>query len=73
MQRLVDALRTYSSARKKFLNQLNEPGSNRDPLSEFAEEIVACLYRGERAPSRTQRGWDVTSADGLKIRRCLLA
>ena len=38
-----------------------------------AEEIVVRLYGGKRAPSRTQKGWDVTSADGLKIQVKYLA
>ena len=63
----------YSSARRQFLTSIGLPGSNRDPLAEFAECLAASLLEGRRAPSRTQKGWDIQLADGSKVQVKYLA
>ena len=41
------------------------PESMRDPLSEFAEALVAALSGDRLADSPVQKGWDLISAEGV--------
>lgn len=50
----------YVEARNALLEELQLKGkSNRDPLSEFSEWLVAVLVKGNSAENRVQKGWDV--------------
>jgi hypothetical protein len=62
----------YATGRAALLAALDLPESNRDPLAEFSERVVAALLVGEPAPSRVQRGWDVM-ASGRRIQVKYLA
>jgi hypothetical protein len=42
-------------------------GSNRDPLSELTETIVAQLLDGVPAKSRVNKGWDLQRTDGRTV------
>jgi hypothetical protein len=49
------------------------PRSCRDPLSEFAELLVARFVDGKLADNRVQKDWDVREADGSRIQVKYLA
>lgn len=57
----------YRQGRVSLLANIGIEISNRDPLSEFAEVLVARLLDGQLADSRVQKGWDVRAADGRLI------
>lgn len=61
-EELREAFARYSAGRAELLEALGVKGSNRDPLAEFSERIVAALLDGELATNRVQRGWDVMAA-----------
>lgn len=61
---LLAALAEYRPARRRLLNLLGLAVSNRDPVPELAEHLVADLLGGDVAPSRVQAGWDVTTPEG---------
>ncbi|KGM11696.1 hypothetical protein N868_07825 [Cellulomonas carbonis T26] len=61
---LLSALAEYRSARRRLLDLLGLTASNRDPVPELAEHLVAGLLGGQIAASRVQAGWDVMTADG---------
>ena len=42
-------------------------GSNRDPLSELTETVVARLLDGVPAKSRVNKGWDLQRSDGSTV------
>lgn len=54
----------YREGRRDFLRALGCGESNRDPLAEFAEQVVAALLGGQLATSRVQKGWDVATLAG---------
>lgn len=56
---LREAFKRYSQGRAELLEAIGVRGSNRDPLAEFSERLVAALLDGEMASNRVQRGWDV--------------
>ena len=56
----------YRKKRFEFLNTIGIPESNKDPLSEFSEVLIANLLGGKKAKSRVQKGYDII-ADGKKI------
>jgi hypothetical protein len=58
------ALAEYRTARRRLLDLLGLPISNRDPVPELAEHLVADLLGGDVAPSRVQAGWDVRAPEG---------
>lgn len=70
---LLAALDTYRSARKTLLAAIGTDTSNRDPLAEFAEQLVAALVQGATADNRVQAAWDVIAADGTLIQVKYLA
>jgi hypothetical protein len=70
---LLDALAEYRYARLRLLQLLNVPVSNRDPLSEFAERLVAALSSGVMAENRNQPAWDVRLPDGATVQVKYLA
>lgn len=69
----MQALAVYRDARLNLLRTIGVPVSNRDPLSEFAEQFVAALMGGTLASNRVQRGWDVELPDGAKVQVKYLA
>jgi hypothetical protein len=70
---LLSSWSDYRDARKSLLGELGIPQSYRDPLSEFAEVLVARLVDGELASNRVQKGWDVQEPDGSRIQVKYLA
>lgn len=67
-----DTFRTYRTARLQLLNLLTRPGSNRDPLAEFSEVLVAVLVGG-RLADPNQKDYDVILPDDGKIQVKYLA
>ncbi len=64
----------YVEARNALLDELNlKRRSNRDPLAEFSEWLVAAIVGGTRAENPVQKGWDVRTADGERIQVKYLA
>ena len=49
------------------------PASNRDPLAEFSEHLVAALLDATVATSRVQAGWDLTDQAGRTVQVRYLA
>lgn len=72
-QALLEALAVYRSARHTLLDTLGIPASNRDPLSEFAEQFAAAMVGGTLASNRVQANWDVQAPDGSLIQVKYLA
>jgi hypothetical protein len=70
---LLEALGAYRAARTVILDVLGIPSSNRDPLAEFSERIVAALLGGVLAPNRVQTGYDITLTDGRTVQVKYLA
>ncbi len=70
---LVEALENYREARLKLLAMLGLPHSNREPLAEWSEHLVAALLDGELAKSPVQPGWDLTTPAGEKVQVRFLA
>lgn len=58
-QELRDAFERYARGRAELLEAIGVTGSNRDPLAEFSERLIAALLGGTLAENRMQRGWDV--------------
>jgi hypothetical protein len=71
-EELRDAFARYAQGRTELFESLGIKGSNRDPLAEFSERIVATLLAGELATNRVQRGWDVM-ASGRRVQVKYLA
>lgn len=64
----------YVKARKALLAELDlKRLSNRDPLAEFSEWLVAYLVGGTLADSPVQKDWDVRTLDNEKIQVKYLA
>ncbi|HVU11306.1 MAG TPA: hypothetical protein VHD90_08510 [Phototrophicaceae bacterium] len=72
LSRVLTVYQRYVDARNALLNELNLK-SNRDPLAEFSEWLVAALVGGTLASSRVQKGWDVLAPEGEKIQVKYLA
>ena len=73
---LLTALAEYREARLRLLGLLGlleVPVSNRDPLAEFAERLVAALTGGSFPVNRNQRGWDVWLPNGATVQVKYLA
>jgi hypothetical protein len=69
---LREAFERYARGRADLLQAIGVTGSNRDPLAEFSERLVAALLDGELASNRVQRGWDVM-AGGRRVQVKYLA
>jgi hypothetical protein len=63
---LMQAFSAYREARVAFLAHLRV-SSNRDPVAEFSEALVAQVIGGRLAESRVQRGYDVLSTAGVRV------
>src|SRR3954453_15233715 len=64
---LLELLGEYRAARRAFLAALEIPQSNRNPLAEFSEKLVAALLGGDLAQSRVQKGYDLVTPEGDKV------
>ena len=73
LHELLEALSLYRAARHALLTKVGVPLSNRDPLAEFAEVLVATLVGGTLATSRVQAGWDLETPDGTRYQVKYLA
>lgn len=62
----------YVDARNALLVELSLQ-SNRDPLAEFSEWLVAAVVNGTLASNRNQKGWDVLAPDNQRIQVKYLA
>ena len=69
----IDKLDTYARARCELLRSMGCTTSCRDPLSEFAEWLVKTILGASSAPSRVQKGYDLTDTDGRRIQVKYLA
>jgi hypothetical protein len=69
---LLAALDEYRQARERLLGVLGH-ASNRDPLAEVAEHLVAALMGGRLAQNRVQKAWDIELPDGAKVQVKYLA
>lgn len=63
---LLSSWKEYRAKRLHFLETIGIPDSNKDPMSEFSEVLVANLVGGELAENRTQKGYDLI-ADNKRI------
>lgn len=71
-EELREAFERYARGRAELLEAIGVTGSNRDPLAEFSERLIAALLDGELASNRVQRGWDVM-AGGRRVQVKYLA
>lgn len=69
---LLSAWDAYRTMRRWLLSQTARPTSNRDPLVEFSEQLVALTVGGQLAPSPVQKDHDIVGPTGEYIQvRCL--
>jgi hypothetical protein len=73
VDRLLDVLARYRQGRRRLLAALGCPASNRDPLAEFSERLVAGLLGGTLATSRVQKGHDLMTLAGETVQVRYLA
>ena len=73
LHELLEALSLYRAARHALLTKVGVPLSNRDPLAEFAEALVANLVGGTLATSRVQADWDLETSGGTRYQVKYLA
>jgi len=74
LDRVTKIYARYVEARNALLAELNlGRDSNRDPLAEFAEWLVAALLGGALAPSPVQAHWDVEAPGVGKVQVKYLA
>ncbi len=73
IRELVEALAHYREARLQLLAVLGLPYSNREPLAEWSEHLVAALLDGQLAKSPVQPDWDLTTTAGDKVQVRFLA
>ncbi len=74
LSRVLAAFKRYAEVRNALLDELQlKRRSNRDPLAEFSEWLVAKLVKGTLADSPVQPDWDVLTPDGEKIQVKYLA
>ncbi|TDA69365.1 MAG: hypothetical protein D9V47_05535 [Clostridia bacterium] len=70
---LIKYFQEYWRARLALLERLGCPHSNRDPLAEFSERLVASLLGGRLAESRVEKGYDVLRPDSGRVQVKYLA
>jgi hypothetical protein len=70
---LLSLMRSYSAARRELLQAIGCNSSNRDPLAEFSEYLMAALLDGELAQSRVQAHYDLTDPSGRGVQVKYLA
>ncbi len=64
---LLSALQRYREARRALLDVLRRPQSNREPLTEWSEHLVAALLDGQLAPTPVHPGYDLTTPDHKRV------
>lgn len=72
-EELREAFTSYARGRQQLLDAIGVGVSNRDPLSEFSEHLIAVLLDGQLATNRVQRGWDLTTPSGRRVQVKYLA
>lgn len=72
-EELREAFTAYARGRQQLLDAIGVGVSNRDPLSDFSEHLVAALLDGQLATNRVQRGWDLTTPSGRRVQVKYLA
>ncbi len=70
---IIEAYAAYRDARVRLLNELECSASNRDPLAEFSERLVAKLVDGQLAANRVQPGYDLIAPSGERVQVKYLA
>lgn len=70
---VLDASDEYRAARIRLLTELECASSNRDPIAEFSERLVALLLNGMLAPNRVQPGYDLVASSGERVQVKYLA
>ena len=74
LSRVLAAYRRYVEARNALLDELKlRRKSNRDPLAEFSEWLVATLIGGACADNPVQKDWDVRGPNDEKVQVKYLA
>jgi len=73
VDRLLEVLAGYRQGRRRLLVALGCSASNRDPLAEFSERLVAGLLGGRLAASRVQKGHDLVTLAGETVQVRYLA
>jgi hypothetical protein len=74
LERIQAVYARYVEARNALLLELNlGRSSNRDPLAEFSEWLVASLLSGALADSPVQAHWDVDAPEAGKVQVKYLA
>jgi len=69
----VARLGQYVCARRRLLDAIARPRSNRDPFAEWAEWLAAEVMHGTRAINPVQTGYDVELPDGVRVQVKYLA
>lgn len=64
---LLARWQVYWKSRIELLSVLGITASNRDPLSEFSEVLVAALLGAERTKNRVQKGYDLEGPGGEPV------
>ncbi len=73
VEELLSALRQYRQGRIALLSVLDLGQSNRDPMAEWSEHLVAALLSAELAPNRVQKDYDLTTPAGETVQVRYLA
>lgn len=67
LENLLEQYQAYANARMRFLSQIDQVKSCRDPLSEFSEVLVAHLLEAKLPTSRVQKGYDLIRPNGRRV------
>jgi hypothetical protein len=70
---LLSALEQYRQGRIALLGSLDLSHSNRDPLAEWSEHLVAAILDADLASNRVQADYDLTTSAGEKVQVRYLA
>jgi len=70
---LLSRFTRYGQERQRLLKDMARPASQRDPLSEIAEHLVAALLGGKLARNPVQQGWDIKASDESRVQVKYLA
>jgi hypothetical protein len=73
VKELLSALEQYRQGRMALLSVLDLSQSNRDPLAEWSEHLVAALLDAKLATNRVQADYDLTTSAGAKVQVRYLA
>ena len=70
---ILQAYGAYREARLRLLREIECEASNRDPLAEFSERLVAAMLKGKLASNRVQPGYDLIAQTGERVQVKYLA